>query len=211
FGPPLSCSAATVSTPALRILQLKNPDGSYFIPTNAGPPKTQSFSIPAVYQEDQVIVNGDYALNAKNNLAARYFYSRAPRTVALVPLIGGGLPGVNQNAYYANSNAALKLTTLFSTSFINEARISFQRHLATTNDTFPDGSAPAALGITPLVSTQTQPPPISLLINNFTLFGTLDPSFSPTSQFQYADQISWSHGKHTIRAGVEVERTQWNL
>jgi Carboxypeptidase regulatory-like domain len=28
--------------------------------------------------------------------------------------------------------------------------------------------------------------------------------------FQPSDQISWNHGKHSIRAGVEVQRIQWN-
>ena len=28
--------------------------------------------------------------------------------------------------------------------------------------------------------------------------------------FQYADQISWNHGKHTIRAAFELERIQYN-
>jgi hypothetical protein len=211
FGPPLSCSATTVSTPALRVLQLKNADGSYFIPSVGNAPKQTSFSIPATYQEDQVVLNGDYAINPKNSLAMRYFYSRSPRVTPLIQLIGGGLPGVSQDAYYANTNAVLRLTTLVTNSFINEARMSFQRNLAQTSNNLPAGASPAALGITPLVPTQTQAPPISFLINNFTLFGTLDPSFSPTSQFQYADQISWSHGKHTTRAGFEFEKTQWNL
>ena len=70
---------------------------------------------------------------------------------------------------------------------------------------------PQSLGIKPLVNQYTTPPPLSFIFNNFGIFGTLDPQFSPTNQFQIADQISWSHGKHTIRAGFEVERTQWNL
>ena len=43
------------------------------------------------------------------------------------------------------------------------------------------------------------------------MFGTLAPSVSPTNQMQVADQISWSHGKHTIRAGFEVEGTRWPI
>jgi len=211
IGPPLSCSATTISAPALKILQLKNADGSYFIPSTGNAIKQTSFSVPAVFNEDQVLLNGDYVVNAKNTLAMRYFYSHSPRTISLVPLIGGGLPGTSQSAYYANTNAALRLTTLVTPSLVNEARMSFQRNLARTSDTLPPGASPKELGITPLVPTQTQAPPISLLFNGFTMFGTLDPSFSPTSQFQYADQISWTHGKHTVRAGFEFEKTQWNL
>jgi len=211
FGPALSCSATSISEPARRILQLKNTDGSYFIPSTGSFPKQTAFSIPAVANEDQVLVNGDYLINSKNTLATRYFYSRSPRTIPLTPLIGGNLPGAPQDARYTNTNAALRLTTVFTPSFLNEARVSFQRNVAQATDQLPAGASPSGLGITPLVSTQTQAPPISLLINNFTMFGTLDPQFSPVNQFQYADQIAWTHGKHTFRAGAEVERTQWNL
>ena len=211
FGPALSCSATSISEPARRILQLKNADGSYFIPSTGSFPKQTAFSIPAVANEDQVVVNGDYLITPTNTLSARYFYSRSPRTIPLTPLIGGNLPGSPQDARYANTNAALRLTTVISASFLNEARVSFQRNISVATDQLPAGASPSGLGITPLVSTQTQAPPISLLINNFTMFGTLNPAFSPVNQFQYADQIAWTHGRHTIRAGVEVERTQWNL
>jgi len=45
----------------------------------------------------------------------------------------------------------------------------------------------------------------------FGIFGTLVPFNGPTNQIQAADQISWSHGKHTIRAGFEYEDTRWPL
>ena len=37
------------------------------------------------------------------------------------------------------------------------------------------------------------------------------PSNSPTDQMEYGDQISWSHGKHTIRAGYEFQHAQWPI
>jgi hypothetical protein len=211
FAFPLSCSATTIAPQALKILQLKNADGSYYIPSTGGVPKTTNYSIPAIAQEDQVIVNGDYVINSKNQLAMRYFYSRAPRTINLIGLAGGALPGMQDFTYNSNSNAILKLTTIATSTFLNEARISFQRNLATENESQVPGSSPQALGITPLVSSYTTPPPLTFLFNNMAIFGTLAPSYSPTNQFQIADQISWTHGRHTIRAGFEVERTQWNL
>ena len=43
------------------------------------------------------------------------------------------------------------------------------------------------------------------------MFGGLLPDKGPTNQLQAADQISWSHGKHSIRAGYEFEWTNWPL
>jgi len=164
-----------------------------------------------VFQEDQILVNGDYLVNAKNTLSVRYFYSRAPRTINLDAIILGALPGNVENANYNNTNAVLKLTSIVTNSFINEARMSFQRLLAVTANALPDGYSPQNLGMTPIVPSMKQGPIISFLINGFTIGGFLDPSNSPANQFQYADQISWSHGKHTVRAGFEFEKTQWNL
>jgi hypothetical protein len=213
FGafPALPCSATSVSPQALKILQLKNADGSYYIPSTSGMITQRSFSIPAVFREDQMVTNGDYLLNSKNTLAMRYFYSRDPRTAPFYSIIGGGLPGAPQDGLYTNHAAALKLTTLVTSSFVNEARVSFQRIFAQLSDVLPAGSTPQNLGITPMIPTQTQAPTLAFLTNGFTLFGSLDPTYSPTDQIQFSDQISWSHGKHTIRAGFEVEFAQWNL
>ena len=102
----------------------------------------------------------------------------------------------------------LRLTTIVSNTFLNEVRGSFQRVLSVTSDTGPAGDTPAALGIKPLVNGFALPPPILFAVDNFSIFGHLvDPTYSPSNQYQFADQISWSHGKHTIRAGFELEWT----
>lgn len=215
FGLPflkvLPCSATSISPQGLKILQLKNADGSYYIPSTSGQITERSFSIPAIFREDQIVTNGDYLINAKNTLAMRYFYSRDPRTSPFYSIIGGGLPGAPQNGLYTNHAAALKLTTLVSNSLVNEARASFQRLFSQLSDSLPAGATPQNLGITPMEPTQTQAPTLAFLTNGFTAFGSLDPAYSPTNQIQFADQVSWSHGKHTIRAGFEIELAQWNL
>ena len=209
-GTPLSCSATSVSGPAMKILQLKTANGNYYIPGTGGVQKVNTaYSIPSVSSEDQLILNGDYIVSSKNTLAMRYFYGRDPRTIPF-PAFGVNLPGSPASTYNANSNAVLRLTTIVTNSFLNEARLSFQRNLSTSADQTPAATA-ASLGITPLVP-GTLPPPMLFSVNNFSLFGALtDPSYSPSNQAQAADQISWSRGKHTIRAGVEVEETRWNL
>ena len=54
-------------------------------------------------------------------------------------------------------------------------------------------------------------PPVMVMFNSVSIGGTLDPYYGPANQFNYSDQISWTHGKHTIRAGAEWEDDQWNL
>ncbi len=206
----LPCSATSVSPVALKMLQVTNADGSYYFPSNStfG---TVSFNKPALFSEKQTLVNGDYLMSQKNTIAMRFFYSTDPRTTQFNTPIGGALPGAPELSQYSNTNAVLKLTTIVTNTLVNEARGSFQRLFSTASDSLPAGWTPSNLGITPIVPSQTQGPPISFLINNFGVGGFLEPTFSPTNQFQYQDQISWSHGKHTIRAGFEIEKAQWNL
>jgi len=215
FGPPgpngvLPCSATTVSPVALKMLNVTNANGSYYFPSNSafGP---VSFNQPAFFSEKQTLVNGDYLINSKNSLAMRFLYSTDPRTAEFNTPIGGALPGAPEVQQFSNTNAVLKLTTIVSNTLVNEARASFQRLFSLLKDDVPAGWTPQNLGITPIVPSQTQGPPISFLINGFGVGGFLEPAFSPTNQYQFQDQVSWSHGRHTIRAGAEVEKAEWNL
>ena len=56
-----------------------------------------------------------------------------------------------------------------------------------------------------------EPPSFLNVGTGYSMFGGLLPDKGPTNQLQAADQISWSHGKHSIRAGYEYEWTNWPL
>jgi hypothetical protein len=208
FGPALACNGSNVNPVALNILNLKLPNGQYYFPgSGTNVPGQVAFSDPAIYNADQTVVNGDYLINTKNTLSARYFYSRDPQ---IAPL-GGRLAGEPATDYYSNTDASIKLTTIITNTLVNELRGSMQRNLARLTDTPIPGSSAATLGITPLVPGLELPPGIFILTGNYTMFDTFNPAFSPTTQMQISDQISWSHGKHTIRAGFEYEDNQWNI
>ncbi len=79
-GAPLACDGSNISPVALKILQLKNPDGSYYFPSSGSSEyKTVNFSDPAIYNANQLLLNGDYLIDTKNTLAMRYFYTRDPQ------------------------------------------------------------------------------------------------------------------------------------
>jgi Carboxypeptidase regulatory-like domain len=168
LGPAASCDQSgnnppgpnhqgpeNISPVALAILNLAGPGGKgYYIPTPSVDPSCApngvgayacQFSDPARYTENQFIVNGDYLINSRETLQTRYFYTRNPQVATL----NGYLPGEPQTNFYSNHNAVLKLTSILSNSFTNEAHISFQRNLGTNTDTPPDGATPASLGMTP--------------------------------------------------------------
>jgi hypothetical protein len=200
---------------------------NYYLPSPSSDPQSCdattgecNFSVPAIYNENQYVANGDYVINSKNTLSTKYFYQAAPQTLFLGQA-GGYLPGDPVKTPWGNQAAVMKLTSTVTNTFVNEARISYQRNNGSatigvvpggcpTASSFNCGSA-AALGIQQFPSSFVQPPTIIDIIDNFSMFGGLLPFSGPTNQLQVADQISWQHGRHTIRAGFENEWTNWPL
>lgn len=204
----------------LRIFQLPGTKGQYYLPSPGDDPQycvasgpqagTCNFSIPALYRENQYVANGDYIINSKHTLSTRYFYTLNPQE----PFLGqggGNLPGTPEHIIFGNQNAVLKLTSLVTSNFVNEARVSFQRNTDNSSVSMPVGGTNSALGITPGTAGFQEPFVYIDVLDGFTLFGGLLPNFGPTNQWQLADQVSWQHGKHSIRAGYEYEGTNWPL
>jgi Carboxypeptidase regulatory-like domain len=225
-GTQVACNGANINPVAVKLLQLKNPDGSYFIPSSTtGKNQNVSYSSPALYKEHQAVGNMDYLINGKNTLAARWFFSQIPEKVqfgcGVTGVVGTSilpcLPDDPGTIAYKNQYGALRLTTILSNTLVNEARISFQQSNADlTNDTPFRNSQ---VGMASLYPGYVYTPGNDLLafinISGLFQFGS-NLSLSNVKHagaWEVADQISWSHGRHTFRTGAEYERdrTNWNL
>jgi hypothetical protein len=205
-GMQIACDGSNISPVALAILNSKNPNGSYYmVGSDNGGYEQHTFSIPAKYTGDQYISNVDYVINSKNTLAMRYLFSEDPQ----VTPFGSGVPGTPIYSYYANTNSVLRLTTLITNTLVNEAHATVQRNIANGTDKVTQYTA-QSVGITPIIPQETHPP-VMVIFNAYGIGGTLSPYYGPATQVNFGDQISWSHGKHTIRAGGEYEDDQWNL
>lgn len=183
-----------------------------------------NFSIPAIYTENQYVANGDYVINAKHTFSAKYFYTHNPYTTYLGQT-GGNLPGTPEDVVFGNHAAVAKLTSIVTNNFVNEARVSFQQNVNLATVTVPPGGCPGAgtfgkfvgcgspsqLGMASEVPGFYEPPSFLNVGTGYGMFGGLLPDKGPTNQLQAADQISWSHGPHSIRAGYQYEWTNWPL
>src|SRR5579871_2434989 len=127
----VACDGSNINPVAIKILQLKLPNGSYYVPASgaasAGLTAT-SLSTPAQFTEHQAVANVDYLLNSKNTIAGRFFTSQDPQTIPFTSA-SGELLGTPASYLYSNSNAVLKLTTIINNNLVNEARGSFQRNI----------------------------------------------------------------------------------
>ncbi|MGD0136049.1 MAG: hypothetical protein ABSE57_28725, partial [Bryobacteraceae bacterium] len=202
----MDCSGANISQTALNILNVKLPNGQYYLPgSTTGGFQQVDLSIPSKYTGDQYLANADYLINSKNTLAMRYFFTEDPQQT---PFSISSIPGTPSSSYYANTDSSVKLTTLITNTFINELHGSVERNIANGHDTAPYTNQ--QVGITGIVPQETLPP-VMVIVGAYNIGGTLAPYVGPATQIQYGDQVSWSHGKHTIRAGFEYEWLQWNL
>lgn len=211
LGVGLACDGSNINPVAINILQAKLPNGNYLIPSSTnGTFQNSPLSVPGVYHEDQYIANGDWLINAKNNLATRFFVSKDPQTLAFTPICSGNcLDGFPAHQEFTNLYGTVKHTAILSNSLVNEALISFQRNY--TNDTpLNTTNTNPSVGITPTTPGINALSPM-LIGGLFQIGGgSFDNQQMAVNTWVLGDQISWVHGKHTLRAGAEFQSIQWN-
>ena len=241
-GVPVAANGSNISQTAINVLQAAGPKTSlnkgFYVPSA---PSGCTLAIPGVIDsgcilnisqpvranEDQFLANSDYIISSKHTLSERYFFANDPQVQSFTCL-GSCLPGAPESATYTTHEGVLKLTSVLTGNFVNEARISFQRNVTNSKDDVT--LTGCDVGIASIfgngVPCATLPPGTNREATLIPIFGSAGvggPSGGWTAggnffaantnyinQFQYADQISWTHGKHTIRTGFEYERTQWN-
>ncbi len=202
-------------------------------------PKGVAISDPILATENQYLLNSDYVLSSKHTLSEKYFYSSDPQDQTFNCFItpGNCNPGAPVDAHYINQVAQLKLTSVLTGSLVNEARVAYHRDVENNKDpnTLNTCSLAGFGEIIPIVNNGapcpvTSGPPFGELATRFPEMtlppilditgGTSGPwsqggNFSMISSnfintYQWGDQISWTHGKHAIRAGFNAERVLYN-
>ena len=220
-GTQVACNGSNINPVAISLLQFKNPDGTYYIPSGSAVTSSTgttvgqntTFTNPARYTEHQYLGNGDYLINSKNTFSLRYFYANDPQHVSFLCGLNGGAPGICYPGSAGTSNisnhyAVLKLTTILTSNLVNEVRFSLQRDTSAASPTAPYTNA--QFGIQPI---QASVPQLDqLTVTGLFTVGTAGgvPSFQAVTNWEAGDDLSWTHGKQTIRFGGEVERDYWN-
>jgi Carboxypeptidase regulatory-like domain/TonB-dependent Receptor Plug Domain len=244
----VAMNGSNISQTAINILTLGGPKGGvnqgFYVPGapfNGTAPIANPVSVaqPTRANEDQYLGNLDWIVNSKNTLSERFFTAKDPQNQSFVCLPGNGsllnscAPGAPEDVTYTADSGVVKLTTVATSNFVNEALFSFQR--ATTVAAPGNYITACAVGITPPLLNGSGCPgptginPIPLQIPTLSIAGL--PLTGPTgysqgplntggnffasatnffNTFQGRDQVSWNHGKHAIRAGFEVDRIQYN-
>lgn len=210
-GAAVAPDGSNINPAALALLNFKFPDGSFAIPN----PQVvlpngigeSTFSSPAKYREDQLTLNLDHALTSRNEATARFFYSQDHERTPFASF-GANLPGWGQDERDKNAILVLSDTHAFSPQLVNLARFGFVRFNGAQRGQSPIRSAD--VGIT----SPTGLPQIPAIdINGLFMIGSNGSPFffETTNNFVWQDTLSYIYGKHSLRFGFEVKRTQLNV
>jgi hypothetical protein len=168
-----------------------------------------SYSSPAHFTEHQALGNFDWLVNAKNTIAGRWFYSLdlTNATVGLgttATTVPQAMPGVPGAARVPTEYVVGKITSTLTNNLVNEARFSLQRNVAYSINEMPFTNS--SVGITSINPTFGILD--SMTVKGLFTWGSPGPSASYVTTWEATDSLSWSHGKHTVRTGFEIERDQ---
>ena len=161
---------------------------------------------------NQYIVRLDHLLSPNDQLSLHFMY--ASRT----NFIREGNPNFNDNATLPIYNAGLQYVHTVSPTLINELRLGIdfenQKLLTTYANT---NFTPASIGINGFVQPNGQPwPPSEQGFPNLTsneLIGVgsdFGVGLDQGKTYQVVDNVTWTHGTHTVIFGGDVRRVQDN-
>jgi hypothetical protein len=219
-----------ISDVAAKIMNLKLPNGQFFIPsetissaTAAGQAKQVALGYNAfvvgpntTFNADQVNGNVDYNINTKDRLAAKYYFQNDPTFAPFAISAAGNFP---QTLSAGSQTFALENTITISPNAVWTQHFGFLRERAFAHTASgysnPDyGMTIFGLSTVPGISI-TNP----LQDNNVSVNGGF--AFGPASnfanagmyqnEFEGSTKYSWTHGHHTLAFGFTWDHMQLNV
>jgi Carboxypeptidase regulatory-like domain/TonB-dependent Receptor Plug Domain len=207
-GVAVARDGSNVNPVALNLLNAKNPDKTYVIPS----PQTSSSGVnytavaPGRYNEDQFNTNFDFNLRTADRLSMKFFFSNSNQDV---PFFGASVPGFPVLRSFENRNLAIDETHTFSPRATNQFRSGFSR---LTGQTVAGGTlTDKDVGINRFSDPQAGIIPQIEVLGAFELGNSAqDRGKTAGNNFYISDVIFLSRGKHEFRVGTEIFRNQFN-
>jgi len=212
----VACDGSNINPVAMYLLTAKLPNGTYLIPSpairttdsNGNPTGHTTWSIPSTYFENQYMANLDFVASPRNTVAERFFFSHYPE---YEPFDTSDPPGNGVGTIFSSMMGLVKLTSQVNPHFLNEGLVAFIRsagHLQTSANLLA-----TQIGLTaPSDPAFPVMPNISTGGSYFALGGSSnDESSSVVNTFEVSDQISFTHGKQSIRAGFLGEKNEFDF
>lgn len=217
-------TAGDVNPVALNIMNLKLPNGQYYIPseTLTSPVEQAALGYNAfivgphtTFNADQVNGNIDYNFSARDRLSAKYYYQNDPTFAPFAVSQVGGFP---QQLSAGSQLFSLENTTTISPNAIWTQHFGFIREkaYANTSNQFTNKDYGMSIFNFPNVPgiSITKPDPSDALSGNGIRIGPAS-NFADAgifqNDFEASTKYSWSLGKHTLAFGFQWDHTQLNV
>jgi hypothetical protein len=154
----------------------------------------------------EVTARGDHSFSQKDQLTFRYFYDHFQRNAVFDP---SNLLIYSDGSTIKSQNFLFHETHIFRPTLINDFRFSYAPENATR------GPAADALNVQDFgVKIPFQAPEKAIQqirINGVFSFGDNPQASFIRNNLTWADDLSWVHGKHDLRFGGVIERSQVDL
>jgi hypothetical protein len=217
-GAAIKADGSNINPVALTLLNLKLPDGAFLIPTPQSIDPTKPFaaqgfsflSQPCSFNEDQFLTNLDYIASKTSRIAARFFLADDNQ---LVTFPGNGINMVGNIPGFAGvSNSGSRVLSLSHTytpnsNWLNEARIGYVRLRTSTVSQAPFKWSD--IGVAEGATNGENGLPSLNILGSASLASAFPRTITQNS-FVLLDNVSFVHGKHTVRFGGSVTRVQDN-
>jgi hypothetical protein len=177
------------------------------IPLNAGLNVNYQIPLKSTINNDQYLGRFDWAISSKDQLYLSGGYSNSP---TFTPSFMTTLYG---NTYQISAtNAFIEETHVASLHMANTVRVGYNRSILLST-VLGAGSQPyyqqfGLQNLSPLPSQWT--PPTVAITGYFTVGNRYAPQGSTQNRFQYADEVDYQVGRHSIMLGGEIIRTQFD-
>ncbi len=170
-----------------------------------------SATVTGTNDYDQAGARLDFDASATNQLFARFSYSGG-YDFNPVSVRGTTVPGFPTRDDIKTDSAELSNVHVFSPTLTNSLRATFLRYLFDF-DLRLNQTPPSALGFDyPSANVAGQGPPFFNVVGYSPVGGAITgPRDSAQNSFEEQEALSWIHGSHSMKFGVEFLRTQLNM
>ncbi len=178
-----------------------------YIPDPNLPGFVQNFHLEGTVPQTSNFVNVHvlHTISARFSLSGGYnFESAHANTLTDFPLVGG-------NTATRNQNVDLVLTQNWTPRFTHVTSLNFNRsRIETLSDNSYTQDIAAELGITGVSSSPINYGISQIGFTNFTGLSDPVPSLNRNQTWRVDDSLTYVHKNHTLTAGFELRRIDWN-
>jgi outer membrane receptor protein involved in Fe transport len=213
-GPAVAADGSNINPVALQLLQMRLPNGEYFIPTPqtidpSQPLSRQGFSVfhdPCTFTEDQGMANFDFLLSEQSRMAVRYFIADSLQTVtfpngAITNEANQGLPGSPNKTPQRFHVLSLSHTFTLSQRWLNEFRFGYHR-----TGVFITQENPFTYSLLGSQVSSLYDDLPSIYISGCCQLGGAGNETTKQNSWTVSDSLLHTRGQHNLRFGAGVTR-----